>query len=284
MKRVLIAAALLTAGACLVPPLRMQINQLMTVLRHSSRSLATTSFEQRRLAFYGDCDKHGYGYVRRMMVSFPDARTYPSLRNPKWDPRIVPVVLPGFRRTVDDRVLIATGLTEHDAQESRMAHAERRRADARGTEEWHFVTGEEFDLLTGFAVRFSTHPLPDRTTTMKMTLFYAVGHPVVMGEWQLAVEPHVSGEFRFRLPQPLANVTFSRSTLPFLLRVRTTGGRSPTAIDVLGVKVDTRGYVVVNRETECFTAVKRELLDGLDRPENRAWSNYVSTIRNVGIN
>lgn len=107
-------AFVLTASACLVPPFREQADRLKTVLDHSGRSLATTSFDQRRLAFYGDCDRFGFGYVRRMLARFPEAAQVPVLRNPRWDPRIVPVVLPGFRRGTDDRALKAIGVTDDD--------------------------------------------------------------------------------------------------------------------------------------------------------------------------
>lgn len=283
MQRVLIVATLLTAVALLAPPIRTQARLTGAVLRQSYDSLTTTTFEQRRRAFYGDCDNWGYGYVARMVSGFPDARGVPRLRNPKWDPMptIVPMVLPGFRRNLEDRVLIATGLAEADARESRMAHAERRSTDHHGTEAWRFTTMEEFDLMTGVALAFSTHPARQATTMVKLTLLHSAEHPAVLGEWEFQAPPEGTSEVVFRLPRPLLRFSLGRALMPFMLKVQTQGDRALTAIDVLGVKVNMGDYVVVNREGECFAAVKRDLLADLERTHNRSWSQYLAAIRNV---
>ena len=281
MRRVLIVAALALAVATLAGPLVKQARDTRGILRDSIRSLRHTTFEERRRVFYGDCDKHAYGYIRRAMRGYPASDSAPVLRNPLWDPRIVPPILPGFRWRADDRVLIGAGLTEADAQERRIAHAERWGGDARGVDEWRFLTRGDVDTLTGFVLGFPRSASPALDGELSITVLYSPEFPHVVGAWRWPLPAERPHDIEYRLPHAVRGFSIGKPPTPFVVHVVARGGPLPERMDILGLKVDVRGYVVVHREGDCFTAVRAELLDHGVMTERRPWAEYIATVRDA---
>ena len=283
VRRVAIIVTLGLSVAALAAPLLKQAHTTRSILRDSIRALLRTTFEERRRWFYGDCDKHGYGYIRRMMQGYPAAESAPVLRNPLWDPRIVPVVLPGFRWRPDERVLIGAGLTEDDAHERRIAHAMRLGTDSRGVDEWRFATNGDVDTLTGFLLAFPPTPAITPDAQLNITILHSPEYPNVVGHWRwpLTAAPRRGAEYR--LPQPLVDFSIGRGgVFPFIVKVEARGGPLPERIDILGLTVDLRDYVVVHRERNCFTAIRAELIQHGNSDVHGAWAEYVATLRAIG--
>lgn len=279
----MIAVTLLSTVLVLALPVWHQARYVvLRALKHSYRSIRSTTFEQRRLVFYGDCDKHAYGYVKRMTQGFPEANAVPVLRNPEWDPGIASVMLPGFRPVTEPRMLIAAGIPAAEMSERQVASARRLGRADRDGDAWQFTTGRDVDLLTGFEFTLAERP-PAGSASLTVVLFHSAEFPIVMGAWTVRGGSQDTGELVLRLPQPLEGFSLGRGAMPFMLKVTTPDGSSVDAIRVLGLLVDLRNHVIVNRERGCFTAVRRDLLAEIGRTANHSWAGYVATIRNVPV-
>lgn len=133
--------------------------------------------------------------------------------------------------------------------------------DAQGIEEWHFTTHDDFDAMTGVVVTFRVDAAGPRNTTISFALLYSPELRFVIRQWESRVPQDASGTIDSRLPGPIPRFSLGRGGVPFALYVDTRALGSPTAIDVPGIKVDIRGYTIVNREGRCVTAVRHDLLE-----------------------
>jgi hypothetical protein len=248
------------------------------------RSVASGSFEERRMEAYGDCGRMGYGYVTSILHSYPRTDSRPIIRYDDYD-RPIELLLPGWRTNVDESVLIGIGISEHDFRERLVTNARLRHASRQnGTtlSRWTFQTVQDYQLMSRVELFFGPHPLP-AARTVKLTLVESPTRNNLLGSWSIQVPAGQVGSYSFVLPSPLRNFSKARGATDFIFMVEEMGESSLENIRVYGVKVDGAGFITVSRRESCFVAVQQELLRRARNSPHDPWAHFIETVRNVPL-
>jgi hypothetical protein len=248
------------------------------------RSVASGSFEERRMKAYGDCGKMGYGYVTSILHSYPRTDSQPIIRYDDYD-RPLGLLLPGWRTNVDESVLIGIGISERDFRERLVANAQRRhlsRQNGTTLTRWTFQTVRDYQLMSRVELFFGPHPLP-AARAVELTLIESPTRNNVLGSWSIQVPAGQSGPYSFVLPSPLRNFSKTRGATDFIFVVEEREASSLENIRVYGAKVDGTGFVTVSRRENCFVAVQQDLLSRVRSNPHDPWAHFIETVRNVPL-
>jgi hypothetical protein len=248
------------------------------------RSLASGSFEERRLKAYGDCGNMGYGYVTGILHSYPRSDSLPIIKYADFD-RPLNLLLPGWRTQVDENVLIGIGISEQDFQECPISDAQRRdvsRKDGKTLSRWTFQTALDYQLMSRVDLFFGSRT-PRTARTVALSLIESPTRNNVLGSWIIQVPPGQPEPYSFVLPSPVRDFSQTRGATDFIFLAEEAGESSLENIRVYGSKVDGTGFVTVGRRESCFVAVQQELLSRIRGNPDDSWALFIEKVRNVPL-
>jgi hypothetical protein len=276
-RRIARASLALSALLCLLgaaPP----AGSLVVAGWRGYQQVTGSSFEQLRLAQYGDCGGHGYGYVTRVLDGFPAPDAMPRVRYPDFD-HYVRFLLPQFRTRLDDRVLIGIGVADQLLHDERIAAARRVESELPSAGRWLFITQWDYDLLTGATVELAK-PLA-RSVRFDLVLRHSTMEPTVLAHWNVEVPANAGPVLSLRLDQPVENFSVARGGLDFVLDVAISdpGAASIIGVSAVGVRVDGRGYSVVRRDGGCFLALHTGLLNEIRETPDHPWRPWLERVQ-----
>lgn len=278
-RRMLVASAAALCWASFLPLAWPQYRLALEKLGPLYRAVASTTFEERRLAAYGDCENLGYGYLTQVLRSYPDGGGMPDVRYSNNPP---PLTLPALREHNEPRVRIGIGIPDGDFLEKPIASAARRALASRdegSVSRWTFQTTWNYELLTALQFRFGSDPLPAQET-LRVALVTSPTNAARLGEWVVEVPSGHRGPFTFALPAPLEQFSQGRGATDFILEVEQRDGAAPlSGITPIGAKLNGKGFAVVHRRGACFTAVREDLLAEIRRDPGSAWATFVERMR-----
>jgi hypothetical protein len=235
----------------------------------SVHRLRTDDFEERRIESYGDCDRRGYGYVRRVLRRFPDAGSLPRIHYGDTD-LFAAHVIPELRFRQEPRVFIGIGMDWSQTRETSIRID--RDASRPSASAWAFAVLDT-DLLTGLRVSVADDAAVPRA--LDVTLYGTPARTEVLGRWTLVV-PAGGREAVVRLVAPVEQFSVKRGGVDFVIDIR--GGAVVSRIDLLVVPIDARGLVVVQREGACLTAVETGLLGQIERGPG-PWAGWLADLK-----
>ncbi len=222
--------------------------------------LRATTTQERRNATYGDCNRMGYGYLMQVLPALaPGEDWFPAVRYRDWD-KHPEALFPAYPQPVDPDVVVAIDVQEDDSRPGVVARAtvvDDQVAQGVRTVRYQFVTGLDVDTLLAL-VPTTTAGAPARVS---LALFAYATDAAPTLRLDVAVEPEQGA---MPLPEPLRRFSWARRFYPFVLElswpVASAPQWRPDAVDVVGIRVDLEGYVVVHRRGSCLTAVRQAAL------------------------
>ncbi|MBI3306667.1 MAG: hypothetical protein HYZ84_02515 [Candidatus Omnitrophica bacterium] len=275
------AASLILSGILLFSPAQNNFRQLASEAYPNFRLLSQTSFEDRYLLAYGDTTGLGYGYIRQIVDSIPDPDFFPVIRYQNYSHHIH-LVLPGHRHTTDGRILIGIDIPDQDIKKNIIANAQRINQTADKTISlWTFVTGYDYESLTGFYLRLQPHqdnvPHP-----LKISLIDSEGQKN-LGEWTWDAANNQS-EIYLELPQPLSGFSFNHGATPFLVKIKDLPGEGNPPltfeeVNIEAVKIDLSSYTLLHHRGSSFTAVRTDFMDQIMRDGPEPWRQYLHSLK-----
>jgi len=268
-----VGAVVIAMAALICGPVQRNAGLAVATIRNDWQEAWCASPEGRRIAFYGDRSGLGYGYVLKALEGYPDPDSVPEIRNPQHD-EFVSLFLPGHLRHVDGRMLIGIGIPEADRHEGTIASAVR--VDGGGRESiWEFATGSDVDTFVGLDVTVGDS---DRIAGTAQ-LLGGPRDPSILALGAIEGGSGAGQRATFR-PPPVTRFSIHRGAEPFLIRI---SGVDPTRVEVVGIRVDIRGYEVLTQEGECFVAARNELLAVSSGPAGEGWLRYFQRLRCGGL-
>lgn len=255
------------AAALLLPVLAVRTTRLARDVVAAGRELRTDDYEQRRIDGYGYCDRRGYGYLRRVLRRFPEADALPAIHYGDTE-RYAAVVLPEVRARLEPRVLVGIGVDWSQTRE-RMWPAT---VDPAHPGAWT-VRPIDFDLLTGVQVvvpEAAGSPRP-----LGLTLYETPARLKVIGRWTLVI-PAGSREGLARVEPPIQQFAKLRGGVDFAMSID--GTAAVTSVNLVVVPIDGRGFVVVQQEGGCLTAVSEAFLPEIEG-SGGPWFEWLADMR-----
>ncbi len=274
-----IGASLATVGGLVTPVAAWRYAAATAGAPQLVRSLARTTFEERRLAAYGYCEPMGLGYVSDVLRALPDPGAMPLIRYRDWD-RGVELLLPDRRDRIEDRVLVGIGVRAEDFSPAIVGRASFRGSERDGDaflDHWTFRTHRDIELLTGISVRIGDAGAV-APFDLRLRLVESRKSTRVLGEWVFSVPGGPGGEIRHQLAKPIDHFSVNRGATDFLLEVRRPAS-APRAeeITAVGSRLDGNGWTIVMERGHCLVAMRDDLLAEASRDRDGPWARFLST-------
>jgi len=283
--RRLVGVVLVAAGVMIAPATGWRLARVWSSLPLTWHAWRAASFEESRLAAYGDCGGRGYGYVQRIVAALPDPTRMPRVRYPDYD-RYVRFVLPHYRPQREDRFLIGVEVPPELLNEELIGSARPMPGapDSPHLSRWAFHTGNDYDSMTGVQLRFAA-PAAEGGR-IELTLRTSPMNDAPLGRWTVDVPAGTADSLPFRFAASLSPFSVARGGVDFVLEARlgpASGRALPelTGIDVMAIRVDARGFAEVHRNGSCFTAVRSELLTEIESRPQHPWRPWLESVRRV---
>lgn len=248
--------ALIVASVAMTPLVGLRAWRIGRDAGRAAMTLASTSPDERRLAAYGDCGGRGYGYLTRVLDGIPDDTVMPVVRYPDFD-RYGRLTMLAARGRIESSIVVGIGLTPAQMEERRLTAA--RVPDAQGLSTWRFQTTDDLEVMDGF-----TLTLAEAATLapelIRVTLYEQADRRRVLGQWDFRAPPdrdNLAG-FVVDLPSPLTPFSIGRGGTDFLIDILAAG--EVAAVAIRARIADLRGFDIVHRQADCFTAVRADAL------------------------
>jgi hypothetical protein len=139
---------------------------------------------------------------------------------------------------------------------------------------WQFATVTDVDTFVGLDVIASGGA--EATLVGRVELIAGPHDPSILAAGRISATSEARGRLEFR-PMPIRRFSMGRGDTPFLISV---AGVTPKNIEVLGIRNDLSEYEILNREGDCFVAVRKKDLSGLLSGQDRErWLAYFKRLR-----
>lgn len=288
-KKTIVFIITLSASTLLTFQAITSLYRKVSYLRNYLPYLIHTNIEDRKLLSYGNCNNFGYGYLKKIIDKLPNANIFPDTRYKDYQ-KFVFLFFPGYRNHIDNRLKVGIDLSDEDLKESLITEGllvKRELINNKDISRWSFKTIDNYDQLTGFKLYF------DKKSTsvnqeIKINLYANIYEKSPSYRWFFTVTS-INSEFTYRLSNPVANFSYDRGGTDFVLEIENAPLDDLTVneislIEILGRKVDLSGYLIINKEQRCFTAVKKSFIDQIDKKGPESWRQYFKEITNVRNN
>ena len=279
-----VSCSLLAASAALYPSLQQNLLTAVQQTGAEIQRLRTTTLEERKIRTYGDLNRIGYGYLKRVLEGLPDPEMFPVTRYYDWSHQ-AQLYFPGRHYRIDDRMMVGISLSTDQVTESVLAAGARVSSATEGPAirtAWGLMSPYQNDRFTGLRFHFKT-PARRAPQTVAFGLYNAPGTGKLLGNWQIELAGGDTYDFRF--PQEMPALSLMLNSPPYVLIVQNTPlipglpADGIESIEALGIKVDLNGYRIVQHEGGCFTAFKTDFLDELERRNQGPWKAYLEKLK-----